>query len=345
MTAPQFRDPAHHKGRYMSVAATSDGRRVHYGWVVVGTTFLTLLTTAGAMSTLSVLLEPLQKEFGWSTATVSVALSIRMAVFGMMAPFAAALMLRFGLRAVMVTSAVIVALGMLASAAVNAPWQLILLWGLVVGGGTGMTALVLGATVANRWFVSRRGLVIGIVTASSATGQLIFLPAYAAIDSAFGWRPVLYTVGVVMLLLVPLILWLMRDDPAVLGLTAYGESSEAQPPQHRAASPPSGAIAAAFGSLQVAICSRDFWLLSSGFFVCGLSTNGLIGTHLIAACSAAVAAYGAGLTRTVEGTYIPAFLTSGVLCIVVGLVSLFIGRTPTDKNTPASALAETAANA
>src|ERR1700743_3098733 len=168
--------------------AASASSKVHYGWVVVGITFLTLLTTAGAMSTPSVLLEPLQKEFGWSTATISVALSVRMAVFGMMAPFAAALMLRFGLRAMMATSAVIIGVGMLASAGVNAPWQLTVLWGLVVGGGTGMTALVLGATVANRWFAQRRGLVIGLMTASSASGQLLFLPLFAHLNEVFGWR-------------------------------------------------------------------------------------------------------------------------------------------------------------
>src|ERR1700744_461285 len=166
----------------MSIAGTTNRLGIHYGWVVVGVTFLTLLTTAGAMSTPSVLLEPLQKEFGWSTATISASLSVRMAIFGIMAPFAAGLMLRYGLRPMMAASAVIVACGMIASAGIAAPWQLTLLWGLVVGGGTGMTALVLGATVANRWFVSRRGLVIGIMTASSATGQLLFLPGYARTD-------------------------------------------------------------------------------------------------------------------------------------------------------------------
>lgn len=422
----------------MSIASALKRRGMHYGWIVVGVSFLTLLTTAGAMSTPSVLLEPLQNEFGWSTATISVALSLRMAVFGLMAPFAAALMLRFGLRAIMASAATIVALGMLTSAAVNAPWQLTVLWGLVVGGGTGLTALVLGATVANRWFVNRRGLVIGIMTASSASGQLIFVPAYAAIDAAFGWRVVLFAVAAVMLLLVPLILWLMRNDPADVGLTAYGEAEAARDSQgpRPASPPPSGAIAAAFAALQTAIRSRDFWLLSSGFFVCGLSTNGLIGSHLIAACAdhgiaevtagsllalmgafdlvgtvasgwlsdrwsnrgllciyygmrglsliflptafdnsfvtlsifaafygldwfatlppiirlttstfgrvqgplvfgwmfvahqlgAAAAAYGAGLTRTVEGTYSPAFLASGVMCVAAGLLCLFIGR-------------------
>jgi sugar phosphate permease len=432
----------------MSVASFLNRRDAHYGWVVVGITFVTLLTMAGAMSTPSVLLEPLQKEFGWSTATISVALSVRMAVFGLMAPFAAALMLRFGLRAIMATSAIIVACGMLASTAVNAPWQLTALWGLVVGGGTGMTALVLGATVANRWFVHRRGLVIGIMTASSATGQLLFLPGYAMIDETYGWRAVMYAVGVALFLLVPLIVWLMRNDPADLGLRAYGEpltSDAAQPIQAAQKVAPAGAIAAAFGALRMAVVSKDFWLLSSGFFVCGLSTNGLIGSHLIAACSdhgiaevkaagllalmgafdlvgtigsgwlsdrwsnqkllfiyyslrglsliflpmaldnsfytisifavfygldwfatlpptirltttsfgrtlgplvfgwmfvahqvgAALAAYGAGLTRTVEGTYAPAFVTSGVLCFVAGLLSLFIGRTVFSDDKPA----------
>jgi sugar phosphate permease len=245
----------------MSIASAFDRRGTHYGWVVVGITFVTLLTMAGAMSTPSVLLEPLQREFGWSTATISVALSVRMAVFGLMAPFAAALMLRFGLRAIMATSAVIVALGMLASTTVNAPWQLTALWGLVVGGGTGMTALVLGATVANRWFVSRRGLVIGIMTASSATGQLLFLPGYAAIDDAFGWRAVMYAVGAVLLLQVPLILWLMRDHPADIGLQAYGETAvpdAVQPssPRRPGRSPPPSARCVSRSCPRISGCCR-----------------------------------------------------------------------------------------
>jgi sugar phosphate permease len=432
----------------MSLPTYLERRGIHYGWVVVAVTFLTLLTTAGAMSTPGVLLDPLQKEFGWSAATISVSLSVRMVVFGLMAPFAAAFMLRFGLRTVMTVAAIIVALGMAASAAVNAPWQLTLLWGFVVGGGTGMTALVLGATVANRWFVRRRGLVVGIMTASSATGQLLFLPAYAAIDTEFGWRAVLFTVAAVMLLLVPIIAWLMRDHPAQLGLSAYGEVGQPEP---RAQLSASGAIAAAITALRTAVRSRDFWLLSSGFFVCGLSTNGLIGTHLIAACAdhgiqevraagllammgafdlagtvasgwlsdrwsnrnllciyyalrglsliflpfaldsnlvtlsifaafygldwfatlppttrltttafgrtmaplvfgwmfvahqagASVAALGAGLTRTVEGTYVPAFLLSGVLCVIAGLLCLLIGRARAPGNSPVLAPATT----
>jgi MFS family permease len=420
----------------LNLAATLERRGVHYGWVVVATTFLALLVTAGAMSTPGVLLRPLQAEFGWSAATISVSLSVRMAVFGLMAPFAAALMLRFGLREMMMASAIVVACGMAASTLASAPWHLTVLWGFIVGGGTGMTALVLGATVANRWFVHRRGLVVGMMTASSAAGQLLFVPAYAAIDAIYGWRVVLYAVAAALLLLVPIIGWLMKNSPKDIGLVAYGEVERATP---TTSAPPIGAVQAAFAALHIAVRSKDFWLLSFGFFVCGLSTNGLIGTHLIAACSdhgiteiraagllalmgafdlvgtiasgwlsdrysnqrllcvyyvlrglslvflpgaldnnlamlslfaafygldwfatlpptirlttsifgraqgplvfgwmfvahqvgGAVAAFAAGLTRTYEGTYSPAFVASGALCAMAGVLCLFIGRQPT----------------
>src|ERR1043165_4528948 len=148
----------------------------HYGWVVVGVTFATLLVTAGAMSTPGLLMVALQREFGWSAADISPSVSLRLAVFGLMAPFSAALMLRFGLRKVMMLAVSITAAGMGLTAFVSQSWQLDFLWGIVIGGGTGMTALVLGASVANTWFSQRRGLVIGLMTASSASGQLLFLP-------------------------------------------------------------------------------------------------------------------------------------------------------------------------
>src|SRR6202012_2101369 len=172
----------------MTAVGAKERPGFHYAWVVVGLTFVTLLATAGAMSTPGLLLVSLQKEFGWSTATISTSLSLRLAVFGLMAPFAAALMLRFGLRKIMLVAVATTATGVGLTALVNQSWQLALLWGIVVGGGTGMTALVLGATVANSWFVQRRGLVVGLMTASSASGQLLFLPLFAKISDEYGWR-------------------------------------------------------------------------------------------------------------------------------------------------------------
>src|ERR1700684_819504 len=163
-------------------------RNIHYGWVMVGVTFLTALITAGAVGAPGVFIVPLQREFGWSTAEISSALSIRFILFGLMAPFAAALMNRYGLRNVTLSALLIVASALVASLAMTKVWHLLLLWGVVIGIGTGMTALVLGATIAARWFNARRGLVVGILTASTATGQLVFLPMLASVTERFGWR-------------------------------------------------------------------------------------------------------------------------------------------------------------
>src|SRR6476661_8874464 len=170
------------------LSATLARRNIHYGWVMVGVTFFTALITAGTVGAPGVFIVPLQKEFGWTTAEISSALSIRFVLFGLMAPFAAALHNRYGLRNVTLSALLIVASALVISLAMTNLWQLMLLWGVAVGIGTGMTALVLGATVASRWFVARRGLAVGILTAAVATGQLIFLPLLANLTERMGWR-------------------------------------------------------------------------------------------------------------------------------------------------------------
>src|SRR5271168_2548491 len=171
-----------------ALAATLARRNIHYGWVVAAVTFLTMLVMAGAMGTPGVLIVPLEREFGWDTEQISSALALRLMLFGLFGPFAAAFMNRFGVRRVIITAMALIATGLLASLAMTRVWQLVLLWGVVVGVGTGLTAMVLAATVATRWFNHRRGLVIGMLAASSATGQLVFLPLIAELSTRFGWR-------------------------------------------------------------------------------------------------------------------------------------------------------------
>src|SRR5271155_5687130 len=161
------------------LAAVMAARRLYYGWAVAGATFLVMLATAGAMGAPGVIMQPLEKEFGWSAADISSALALRIALFGLMAPFSAAFINRFGVRPVVTAAVAMICLGILASLMMTELWQLVALWGVIVGVGTGLVALVLGATVATRWFVERRGLVVGMLTASNATGQLIFLPRLA----------------------------------------------------------------------------------------------------------------------------------------------------------------------
>jgi sugar phosphate permease len=408
---------------------------IHYGWVMVGVTFFTALITAGTVGAPGVFIVPLQHEFGWTTAEVSSALSIRFILFGLMAPFAAALLNRYGLRNVTLSALLIIASALVASLAMTKVWHLMLLWGVVIGIGTGMTALVLGATVATRWFVGRRGLVVGILTASVATGQLVFLPLLASLTDRFGWRVALGLICVMLAVAAFAVSMLMRDRPSDLGLRPFGDDGS----QPLTTPPPANApiMAAALGTLRDVSKSPVFWVLFATFFICGASTNGLIQVHLIPMCldygipqvqaasllaamgifdffgtivsgwlsdrydnrwllfwyyglrglslvflpfsdfsfyglsvfamfygldwiatvpptvrltaqrfgperanlvfgwifaghqlGAGVAAFGAGLSRTMLATYLPAFFMAGALCIVAALIVLTISRPP-----------------
>jgi sugar phosphate permease len=262
----------------MSIVRLAHGR-LHYAWIVAGLTFLTLLAAAGVRSTVGVLIVPLEQEFGWTRATISAAVSVNLVLYGLIGPFAAAVIDRLGVRRTMAGALGVVAIGVASATQITQPWQLVLVWGVVVGGGSGMTALVLGAMVANRWFTERRGLVMGILTASTATGQLVFLPALAHLVQTYGWRAAVFAIAGFGACVVPLIAWLMRDRPGDLGLLPYGATVAEPPPP-----PPGNPFVMPLQALWQGMHSRDFWLLFLSFFICGASTNGLIGTHLIAAC-------------------------------------------------------------
>ena len=254
--------------------------KIHYGWIVVGVTCLALLTGAGVRSTPGILMVPLEEEFHWSRATIALAVSVNLILYGCIGPFAAAVMERFGIRRSVLCALMLVALGVASTALMREPWQLILMWGFLVGTGVGFLATVLAATVAARWFTARRGLVVGILSGGAATGQLLFLPVMANITAAYGWRTTVLAIAVVVLVVVPIVALLLRDRPSDMGLAPYGETGASKP-----AEPPKGnPIQLAFGALREAVRVRDFWLLALTFFVCGASTNGLIGTHLIPAC-------------------------------------------------------------
>lgn len=252
----------------------------HYGWIVVGAAFLTLLTGAGVRSTPSILIVPLENEFHWSRATISLAISINLILYGVMGPFAAAMMERFGIRRTIPFALALIGTGVALTAMMSEPWQMILLWGVMVGTGAGATASVLAAMVASRWFTERRGLAVGILSASTATGQLLFLPALASITASYGWRATVLTVAAVVFMVLPIVTFFMRDRPADVGLAPYGESGGPKITPPVTGNP----IGVAFKALGEAIHVRDFWLLAGTFFICGASTNGLIGTHLIPAC-------------------------------------------------------------
>ncbi|CAN5241433.1 MFS transporter [soil metagenome] len=255
-------------------------RGIHFSWVIAGVTFLTMLFMSAALGLPGAMLQPLAKEFGWSTSEISSALALRFALFGLMGPFAAVLMDRFGLRAVMCLALSLVGAGMLLAAGITQLWQLVLLWGVMLGLGSGMTALVLGAVVSNRWFATRRGLVMGVLTASAATGQLACLPVAAWMIEHWGWRSTLMPLGALCLGVMAMVWLFMRDRPSDVGLAAFGElPGTVQPPK-----PPPMTLAAPFTALRSAAAHPTFWLLFATFFICGLSTNGLVQTHFISLC-------------------------------------------------------------
>ncbi|MFI4869430.1 MAG: MFS transporter [Steroidobacterales bacterium] len=251
----------------------------NYVFVVVAVVFLALMVSAGVRATPGVLILPLESAFGWDRASISLAAAVGIFLYGLVGPFAAALMLRFGIRRTLLCALALMAAASGTSALMSACWQLVLFWGVLSGLSTGCVAMVLGATIVNRWFVTHRGVVMGAMTASAATGTLIFLPALAAIAQLHGWRPVVLTVAACALALVPLVSWLLPERPADLGLRRYGATAAA-PAADRSRNP----LGAALGALAGAIRQRDFWYLFATFFICGFTTNGLVGTHLIALC-------------------------------------------------------------
>ncbi len=264
------------------LAAALARRNIHYGWVIVGVTMLTTVVTAAAMSTPGVLIVPLQDEFGWNTEQISSALALRLMLFGLFGPFAAAFMNRYGVRAVMVSAVILISAGFLASMAMTQVWQLVLLWGIVVGVGTGLTAMVLAVTVATRWFNAHRGLVMGIFAASNATGQLVFLPLIARLATSYGWRMALVFVCCALAFAGVVALLLMRDRPSDVGLPLYGETAVTPPPATGV-----GLVSLLLSPIVVlkeAARQPIFWILFGTFFVCGCSTNGLIQTHFVTLC-------------------------------------------------------------
>jgi MFS family permease len=252
-------------------------RRVHPAWWVAGVTFVALIAAAGFRSTPGVLMEPLHDEFGWSMGTISGAVSVNLVLFGVTAPFAAALMERFGIAQVVATALAAVAIGSGLTLFMSASWQLVLCWGVLVGMGTGSMAMGLVATVTGRWFLARRGVVSGVLAAASSTGQLVFLPSLSRLAVHHGWRVATLTVAAAALVVVPLVLWLLRDRPADLGLPPYG--GELVEP-HR---PSTGAAGLAVRTLRDAARTGPFWILTLSFAICGVSTNGLVQTHFIPA--------------------------------------------------------------
>ncbi|MFJ8585808.1 MFS transporter [Streptomyces sp. NPDC093595] len=252
--------------------------RIHRAWSVAAVTFVTIVGAAAFASLPGLLIEPLHREFDWSRGTIGFAVSVNLALYGLTAPFAAALMDRFGIRRVVALALTVIAAGSLATVWMTAAWQLVLFWGVLVGLGSGSMALAFAATVTNRWFTARRGLVTGVLTAAGASGQLVFLPLLSWLVEDHGWRPAAVTVAVSALAVVPFVWLLLRDHPADVGLAPYGAAEAVPKP-----APVRGAARRAVTVLASAARTGPFWLLAGTFAICGASTNGLVKTHFVPA--------------------------------------------------------------
>jgi predicted MFS family arabinose efflux permease len=254
----------------------------NYAFVVVAMIFLALLVSAGQRSAPGVLMLPLEQALGWNRSEISFAAALGIFLYGLVGPFAAALMQSFGLKRTLVCALLLMGAATGASALMTQPWQFVLTWGIVSGLGSGCVAVVLAATIVSRWFTTHRGTVMGLLTASTATGTLIFLPGLAALAEADGWRAVVLTISACAFVLVPFVLLLLPEWPHDIGLVPYGAAQD-RPAAVQA--PRRDPLQAAIGCLVKAIRVPTFWLLAGTFFICGFTTNGLIGTHLIAFCA------------------------------------------------------------
>ncbi len=253
--------------------------RVHYAWIVVAVMFTVILASVGVRATPGVLIVPLQQAFGWNAAVISGAISLNILLFGLVGPFAAGLIQVIGLKRTVVFSMLLLVVGAGLSSFVTRIWQLYLTWGVLVGLGSGAGMVGLATAIANCWFVQRRGLVVGLLTASNASGQLVFLPLLASLVVSHGWHSAPLVVAAVILALIPVLLLMLPESPASIGLGAYGSTEIVELP------PPSGnPFVIAMAGLARGLKSVDFWLLFITFAVCGFSTNGLVGTHLIPFC-------------------------------------------------------------
>ncbi|WP_211454518.1 MFS transporter [Collimonas antrihumi] len=264
-----------------TIQAIMSRTRFSYVWIIVGITFLVLLAAAGIRATPSVMILPLEHEFGWSVTTISFVISVNIALYGLIGPFSAAAMQRYGIRPIVLGALVLLAAGTFISTFMTMPWHMVLAWGILVGAGSGVAANTLAATIVSRWFETRRGLAMGLLTASSATGQMVFLPLMAYMVEHHGWRSVAMLVASVAALAIPLVAIFLPERPQDIGMKRYGQFEELPPDATGKSKNP---MTIAFQALGKAVKIRDFWLLFFSFFICGMSTNGYIGSHFIAMC-------------------------------------------------------------
>ena len=255
-------------------------KRIHYSWIVLAVSFLAIIVAGIIRSSSGVFIEPFEQEFGWGRPSISFAFAMSLFLYGLSGPFMAAFVERFGLRKVMLYSMGLLVIGLSLTFVMKTEWQLMLIWGVMIGVGSGLFLTVLSAQVANRWFVKRRGLAVGILMAATATGQLVLLPVLAWLISEYSWRTAILLIFSLGILMFILLFIFMRNYPRDVGMPPLGEEEIAPEVVPPVGNPFKIAIAALFEALRV----KEFWLLAGSFLICGLSTSGLIGTHFISYC-------------------------------------------------------------
>ena len=256
--------------------------RFHYAWIVLAVVFVSMLAGVSVRAAPGVMIGPLRRAFGWDVSTISAAISVNIVLMGLIGPFMAGLMQSFGLKRTMIGALLVLMLGTGLSIFMTTPWELFLTWGVLIGIGAGAGAVGFAGTVANRWFVERNGFASGLLFAANAAGQLIFLPLLAWMAERFGWQGVSIGTTLAIAAVIPVVIWLLPESPAEVGLRAYGASDTT--PERASVAPGGNMFSVAIAALVRASKSMDFWLLCLTFGICGLSTNGLINTHLIAYC-------------------------------------------------------------
>ncbi|XHM96035.1 MFS transporter [Peterkaempfera sp. SMS 1(5)a] len=261
----------------MTASDARPAARLHYAWIVAAVALLVLVGSAGFRSTPGLMMESLHHEFGWSHGVISSAVSVNLALYGLTAPFAAALMDRFGVRLVVTAALLMISAGSGLTIFMNTSWQLVLCWGVLVGLGSGAMAGAFATTVSGRWFSARRGLVTGVLTAGGAAGNLVFLPLLAWLVDQHGWRSASVVVSLCATAVAVPVVLLMRERPADLGLLPYG--AETAPPPVAGGAALSRALTVLAGAVRI----RAFWLLAGSFAICGATTAGLVGTHFVPA--------------------------------------------------------------
>jgi MFS family permease len=244
---------------------------VHYAWLVLAVTFLCLFVASALRSVPGIIMMSLEQEFDWKRETISGAISLNLLLFGLAGPFLGRLMDLYGAKKVSVITLILSVLGAVGSVFMQASWQMYLFWGLLIGAGSGGTSMIMGATLINRWFHKRRGLALGILGAAFSSGQLVFTPVLMQINVHEGWRAATLFIAVALgLVVLPLVLKFLRDDPESKGMLPYGDNGF-----HATVIKPDRS------PMRSAMSSLQFWLLASSFGICGLTTSGLLQTHLI----------------------------------------------------------------